>query len=60
MLTGKSAKRRYVPESSLSCRMASSTCLIQEETHIILFEPGTTLNKGNLHDERTVADLQRL
>lgn len=32
----------------------------QEETHIILFEPGTTLNTGNLHDERTVADLQRL
>ena len=31
-----------------------------EETHIILFEPGTTLNTGNLHNERTVADLQRL
>lgn len=32
----------------------------REETHIILFEPATTLNTGNLQNERTVAELQRL
>lgn len=31
-----------------------------EETDVILFEPATTLNTGNLQNERTVADLQRL
>jgi mannose-6-phosphate isomerase-like protein (cupin superfamily) len=31
-----------------------------EETHVILFEPATTLNTGNIQNERTVADLQRL
>jgi mannose-6-phosphate isomerase-like protein (cupin superfamily) len=31
-----------------------------EETHIILFEPATTLNTGNVQNERTVADLQKI
>ncbi len=31
-----------------------------EETHIVLFEPATTLNTGNLQNERTVANLQRI
>lgn len=31
-----------------------------EETHIILFEPATTLNTGNIQNERTVAVLQRI
>jgi mannose-6-phosphate isomerase-like protein (cupin superfamily) len=31
-----------------------------EETHVILLEPATTLNTGNLRNERTVADLQRI
>ena len=31
-----------------------------EETHIILFEPATTLNTGNLQNERTVANLQKI
>lgn len=31
-----------------------------EETHIVLFEPATTLNTGNLKNERTVADLQHI
>ena len=31
-----------------------------EETHIILFEPGSTLNTGNVENERTVADLQHI
>jgi hypothetical protein len=32
----------------------------KEETHLMLFEPATTLNTGNLQNERTVADLQRI
>jgi len=31
-----------------------------EEVHIVLFEPKTTLNTGNLQNERTVAKLERL
>ena len=31
-----------------------------EETHILLLEPSTTLNTGNLQNERTVANLERL
>jgi mannose-6-phosphate isomerase-like protein (cupin superfamily) len=32
----------------------------REEAHVILFEPKTTLNTGNVRNERTVADLERL
>jgi mannose-6-phosphate isomerase-like protein (cupin superfamily) len=31
-----------------------------EETHIMLLEPKTTLNTGNLVNERTIADLERI
>ncbi|HEX8141110.1 MAG TPA: cupin domain-containing protein [Pyrinomonadaceae bacterium] len=31
-----------------------------EETHVLLFEPRSTLNTGNVHNERTVATLERL
>ncbi len=31
-----------------------------EETHIMLLEPKSTLNTGNVHNERTVAELQRI
>jgi mannose-6-phosphate isomerase-like protein (cupin superfamily) len=31
-----------------------------EETHVLLFEPGTTLNTGNVRDERTVEHLERI
>lgn len=31
-----------------------------EEVHLMLFEPATTLNTGNVQNERTVADLQRI
>lgn len=31
-----------------------------EEVHIILLEPKTTLNTGNLNNERTVRELERL
>ncbi len=31
-----------------------------EETHVLLFEPKTTLNTGNIRSERTVEDPERL
>ena len=31
-----------------------------EEVHVMLFEPASTLNTGNVHDERTVERLQRI
>ena len=32
----------------------------EEEAHVLLFEPASTLNTGNVRDERTVADLERI
>jgi hypothetical protein len=32
----------------------------EEEAHVLLLEPKTTLNTGNVTSERTVAELQRL
>ena len=32
----------------------------EEETHILLLEPATTLNTGNVRNERTVAELGRI
>jgi mannose-6-phosphate isomerase-like protein (cupin superfamily) len=32
----------------------------QEEVHVLLFEPATTLNTGNVRDERTVDQPRRL
>ena len=29
-----------------------------EEAHVLLFEPASTLNTGNVRNERTVADLE--
>ena len=34
--------------------------IADEETHVLLFEPKSTLNTGNIHNERTVAQLDRL
>jgi mannose-6-phosphate isomerase-like protein (cupin superfamily) len=31
-----------------------------EEAHVLLFEPASTLNTGNVRNERTVAEPQRL
>ena len=31
-----------------------------EEVHVLLFEPKTTLNTGDVRDERTVAELQHI
>ena len=32
----------------------------EEEAHILLLEPKSTLNTGNIKNERTVADLERI
>lgn len=32
----------------------------REETHVLLFEPKSTLNTGNVRSERTVEDLERI
>lgn len=32
----------------------------EEEVHVVLFEPKSTLNTGNIINERTVARLQRI
>lgn len=34
--------------------------LAEEEAHILLFEPATTLNTGNVRSERTVEDLEHI
>ncbi len=31
-----------------------------EETHVMLLEPKSTLNTGNVENERTVVELQRI
>ena len=31
-----------------------------EEAHVLLFEPASTLNTGNVQNERTVANLERI
>jgi len=32
----------------------------EEEAHVLLFEPASTLNTGNLLNERTIANLDRI
>jgi mannose-6-phosphate isomerase-like protein (cupin superfamily) len=32
----------------------------EEEAHVMLFEPASTLNTGNVENERTVAELERI
>jgi len=32
----------------------------EEEAHVLLFEPASTLNTGNVRDELTVAELDRI
>lgn len=34
--------------------------IADEEVHVVLFEPKSTLNTGNVTNERTVAQLQRI
>ena len=32
----------------------------EEETHVLLFEPASTLNTGNVRNERTLTELERI
>ncbi len=32
----------------------------EEEAHVLLFEPASTLNTGNVRDDRTVVELDRI
>jgi mannose-6-phosphate isomerase-like protein (cupin superfamily) len=32
----------------------------EEESHVLLFEPKATLNTGNVRDERTLSNLERI
>jgi len=32
----------------------------EEEVHVLLFEPASTLNTGNIRDEKTVEQLERI
>lgn len=32
----------------------------EEETHLLVFEPATTLNTGNIRNDRTVDELERI
>ena len=32
----------------------------EEEAHVLLFEPQTTLNTGNVQDERTITEVERI
>ena len=34
--------------------------IAEDECHVLLLEPRTTLNTGNVNNDRTVADLERL
>lgn len=34
--------------------------IAEEEAHVLLLEPKSTLNTGNVRNERTVADLERV
>ena len=34
--------------------------IAEEEAHVLLLEPKTTLNTGNVRDEKTKADLERI
>src|SRR5277367_4992584 len=43
-----------VPKGVEHCPVA------EEETHIVLIEPKSTLNTGNVHNEKTVETLERI
>jgi mannose-6-phosphate isomerase-like protein (cupin superfamily) len=41
-------------------RGAEHRPVAEEEAHVMLFEPASTLNTGNVRNEWTVADLERI
>lgn len=44
-----------VPQGTEHCPLA-----LTDEVHVVLLEPKTTLNTGNVSNERTVAKLERI
>jgi hypothetical protein len=46
--------------SSLCPRGVEHRPNAKEEVHVVLFEPGTTLNTGNMKNEMTIEDLGRV
>ena len=44
-----------VPRGVEHCPLAET-----DDTHVVLIEPKTTLNTGNVRDERTVDELDRI
>jgi hypothetical protein len=43
-----------IPRGTEHCPVAD------EEAHVVLFEPKTTLNTGNVTNERTLPELERV
>ncbi len=41
-------------------RMVEHRPVAEHEAHVLLFEPAATLNTGNIVNERTIADLERV
>ena len=47
-------------DKSISHRAVLIGALAEGETHVVLIEPKTTLNTGNVHNERTIEELDRI
>lgn len=41
-------------------RMVEHRPVAEDEVHVLLFEPASTVNTGNVHNERTRTQLERL
>ena len=54
---GRPAGRKRVPDRS---RGVEHMPVAEEEAWVLLFEPKTTLNTGDVENERTVANLERI
>jgi len=58
---GTEREERLVPGEFIIIPRGVEHCpSAAEETHVMLLEPKTTLNTGNVDNERTVRELQRI
>ncbi len=48
------------PEHSALPRGVEHRLVAEEEVHVMLFEPVSTVNTGNVQDGRTVDELERI
>ena len=60
-------RRNRTPDTSLEAgeflivpRGVEHRPVAEEEAHVLLFEPASTLNTGNVRNERTVAQLDHI